>query len=1450
MTSQGSSGMDQARNHYSGTGENLFTGIFSTAIDPIITINEKGMIELFNHAAEKAFGYQANEVIGKNVKILMPSPYFDEHDGYLNNYNTSGVRKIIGIGREVAGLRKDGSTFPLHLSVSEALLENRRIFVGIGRDITILKNSERRLKESEERVRAIVDHAVDSIITIKSNGIVENFNAAATRMFGYSPQEVIGKNVSMLMPQNIQKDHDLFLKNYMQTGQRKIIGIGREVIAKKKDGTSLPVHLSISEYTLGGERYFTGIIRDLSDIKVIQDELRESEEKSSRILETAVDSIITVNSRGIIQSVNPSAVRNFGYSPDEVVGKNVSILMPSPYKDEHDQYLKNFLTTGVKKIIGIGREVVARRKDGSQFPIHLSISEYKTAGETFFAGIARDITAFKKSEEKFRLLVEAVKDYAILMLDSNGFVVSWNEGVKRIKGYDENEIIGRHFSQFYTQEEVVAGSPQRELECARIKGSHEEEGVRVRKDGSIFYANVTITALKDQEGNVTGYSKITRDITDTKKRQQEIENKNLELARRNWMQEGLMILSKAALNNKMLREVCDVLIREVSQRINAHSGVLYIIHENKVAKFISGYAFQSFHTKHQEFVIGEGLVGQVISDRSPLRVSGLNDTNYRTATALGEILPKEIYVKPITLNQDILAVIELMSLNGFQEQHLEFLDAASNTLAISIASAQARDRAEILLGQTKIQAEELEKNQRELQIYNAELDLKTRELQGKQIEMKQTNEELKEQRGKLEEQKLFLESANRELERSKQELEDKANQLLVASRYKSEFLANVSHELRTPLNSIMVLSRIIAENKGKNLTPDDIESATIIYSSGKDLLNLINDILDLSKVEAGKIEINHENISSDELINNIEKQFKRLFEGKNVAFKLDRSPDFPSSFVSDRLRLEQILRNFLSNALKFTAQGEVKISFFVTKDGTKFGSEDGSETSGIGIAVKDTGTGIPADKFDNIFEAFQQVDGSISKKYGGTGLGLSIAKGLAEKIGGYITLESETNVGSTFTIFIPYSKSMEIELGLRNAKHFKDHREVKQDVSRPVPIYSDDRQIIAEEDCIALIIEDDHQISSVVSDFCRSNAFKCIRTEFGLDGIREATKFRPHAILLDIGLPDVTGLSVLERIKSNSDLRHIPVITISGYERRAEALKLGALAHFSKPINFDGLEAALQRANELTSSFRRNLLILSQDTNLTNAVREFFQYDGLTITIVNSEITALEKFRTETFDCVMVDLKAVSTSNLSLFESMIKLDDSYHSPIVVFQTEEMSPTLRNILKKYSEDLPISVANSLEALYSEIHIFLHQDVSHLSFEKRSVISDIKNRTDVVKGKKILIVDDDVRNIYALRSVLIDKGAILEEAYSGQEAIQIINEVADIDLVLMDIMMPEMDGYQAIQEIRKSKNRIPIIALTAKAMKEDRQKCFTVGASDFLSKPIDTEHLFSTLKVWLT
>jgi CheY-like chemotaxis protein len=776
-------------------------------------------------------------------------------------------------------------------------------------------------------------------------------------------------------------------------------------------------------------------------------------------------------------------------------------------------------------------------------------------------------------------------------------------------------------------------------------------------------------------------------------------------------------------------------------------------------------------------------------------------------------------------------------------------------------------------------SEELQSQQEELKRANTELEqqaqtLKASEelLQTQQEELQQTNEELEEKAQLLEEQNRRIEIKNREIELARAALEEKAEQLALSSRYKSEFLANMSHELRTPLNSLLILAKLLAENSDANLTEKQIEFADTIYSAGSDLLELINDILDLSKVEAGRMDVNIGDVKLSDLRDFVERSFRPVSEDKGLEFEIEvRGANVPPTIETDEQRLQQVLRNLLSNAFKFTEQGSVKLRIGVA-EGRQFASEALSRADAVlEFAVVDTGVGIAHDKLRLIFEAFQQADGTTSRRYGGTGLGLSISREIARLLGGEIHVESGVGAGSTFTLFLP-ARYMPVEHKPRDEAAdyevvFASDAESDGDSATTIAAAEepeldpallllndvrDDRDEIQQGDRVVLIVEDDPELARTELDVARDRGFKGIVALRGDSGLALAHEYKPDAIILDMKLPVLDGWSVLDRLKQHPETRHIPVHIVSGGDGRQNALRAGAVAFLEKPVTKEGLEETFGEIRSFIDRGVKRLLVVEDDEDQRNSLVELIgSGEDVEVTAVGSSEEALEALQLQRYDCMVVDLKLPELSGFGLLERLKEDEHAASTPVIVYTGKELTRKETTKLRRLADTIVVKDASSPERLLDETALFLHRVERKLPQEKRRLLEQLHSAEEVFKDKKILIVDDDVRNVFALTSVLEAHGMEVLYAENGRDGIDVLRSNPEIDLVLMDIMMPELDGYQTTRAIREDAafKLLPIISLTAKAMKGDREKAIAAGASDYITKPVDTDQLLSLMRVWL-
>jgi HAMP domain-containing protein/CheY-like chemotaxis protein/signal transduction histidine kinase len=908
-----------------------------------------------------------------------------------------------------------------------------------------------------------------------------------------------------------------------------------------------------------------------------------------------------------------------------------------------------------------------------------------------------------------------------------------------------------------------------------------------------------------------------------------------------WLKTNLARFTGMLQGQRDLGTVGRMLLSELAPLVNAQQGVIYQMGSEPTTAgdgtlvLLSTFA-DTPEGSFAEVRIGEGLIGQVASEKRRMLITEMPKGTSPIRSGLFKAKPKNVIVLPVLFEDRVKAVIELASLSAFTASHLAFLEQLTASIGIVLNSIEATMQTEGLLKQSQQLAAELQTQQKELQ---------------------QTNEQLAQKAQQLAEQNYEVERKNQEIEQARRALEEKARELALTSKYKSEFLANMSHELRTPLNSILVLGQQLAENPDGSLTAKQVEFARTIHGAGTDLLNLISDILDLSKIESGTVSVDAEEIFFGTLLDTVSRPFRHEAENRRLLFEVTGDPRLGRSLVTDSKRLQQVLKNLLSNAFKFTEQGSVRLKVAPAAGGW---SADHPILSGAGsviaFEVTDTGIGIPPEKQRIIFEAFQQADAGTSRKFGGTGLGLAISRELANLLGGEIQLKSSPGQGSTFTLYLPQTYvgpavanvPKTEKSGAQSAKpaFLSTVATVEQDAR-----IEDDRANLSDGDAILLIVEDDPHYARVLCDLSRDKGFKVLIAGTGTEALALAREFAPTAISLDVFLPDMLGWTVLNHLKQDPRTRHIPVQMLTLDEDRHHGLARGAFAYVTKPSSTEDLEAALTRIREYSQPRRKRLLVVEDNPAEQLSTRELLWHEDIDIDVADSGMSALQALDEGSFDCVVLDLRLPDMSGFEVLERLRDTPKLKDLPVVVFTGRELTPDEDAQLHTLARSVVVKDVESPERLLDETALFLHRVIANLPAEKQRMLQRLHESDDALTGRKVLIVDDDVRNIFALSSVLERRGMTVLSAGTGREAIQTIESTPDLAIVLMDIMMPEMDGYETMQVIRQNPalRRLPIVALTAKAMKGDRERCLEAGASEYLAKPVNTEQLLSALRMWL-
>lgn len=940
-----------------------------------------------------------------------------------------------------------------------------------------------------------------------------------------------------------------------------------------------------------------------------------------------------------------------------------------------------------------------------------------------------------------------------------------------------------------------------------------------------------------------------------------------------WLKTGLTSLSEKISGEHHLDELCENAITFIAGYTGVQVGTLFVKnrddeHGENSYELIASYAFSKRKGLANKYKKGEGLIGQAALEKKVIHFTEIPDDYIKIESSLGQTTPSNIIVIPLIYEGDVKGIMELGASFPFSQRLVTFSEQVSSVVAVAINAAIANDRLMVLLEQTRKQSETLKTQQEELQKANEELEEQTEvlkeseaRLQLQQEELQTSNEEMEEKNQLLEEQKKENEEKNRNLQEKQREIEEKARQLELATKYKSEFLSNMSHELRTPLNSILLLAKMLSDNDEKNLTEDQIESAASIHRGGQTLLHLINDILDLSKIEAGKVELNISGIRPENIQADFEMEFNHLAKSKRLEFKTELGKELPETIITDVYRLEQVIRNLLGNAFKFTEQGSVTLRIARPAPDADISRKDLDSKNAIQISVADTGPGIPHDKLKQIFEAFRQVDGSISRRHGGSGLGLSISRELTNLIGGEIVVESEIDQGATFTIYIPqtFTAGEGSSADVEQEKSAASSEEARVEISKP-ELVSEEPQDDSPAPDIGdgspsakrmLIIEDDEEFSSILSDFFEKSGYDSIIAPTGEKGVKYAIEHKPTAVILDIGLPGIDGWTVLSELKNNPDTRHIPVHIMSAFDESYEGLKKGAVGYLTKPVSIEGLRSALGRIEHVLDNPVKELLVVEDDRELRNNILKLMDTQDIRATTAETGKQAMEFLRTNRFDCMILDLGLPDISGFTLLDE-IEHDTSINRlPVIIYTGRDLTIEETERLEKYSTSIVLKNAFSMERLLDETALFMHRVEQEMPEPQRKIIQDIRERDSSIKGKKVLLVDDDMRNAFALSKFLKHKGVNVTIADNGKKALELLENESVPDIVLMDIMMPVMDGYETMKAIRKKPEfrDLPILALTAKAMDTDREECIRCGANDYLSKPIDTKKLLSMLRIWM-
>jgi len=959
----------------------------------------------------------------------------------------------------------------------------------------------------------------------------------------------------------------------------------------------------------------------------------------------------------------------------------------------------------------------------------------------------------------------------------------------------------------------------------------------------------------------------------------QVQERQAVLANQDWLKSGLAKFSTLYQQQRDPTAVGSAVLGELALLINARPATLYRVRNEDgeaVLELCAGYAAVRPPAR---IAPGEGLVGQCYAEKGRLVLDQAPPGYLHLGSSLGETKPISIVVEPVRFEGRVKAVLELASLQPFTALQLELIERLAAGLGVVFQNIESVARTEGLLLQSQALTARLEEQQRVLAGKNTELEEQTDRLrkseqllQEQQVELAQTNEELEQANEEMEQsneeleektnllvaQKRDLEASNRAIEEARRNLEEQARQLSITSTYKSNFLATMSHELRTPLNSLLILARLLAENRDENLTAKQVQFAGTIESSGADLLEMINQILDLAKIESGTIELQLADVTPAELQRSIEQQFRHVAETKHLQFGVVLAPGLPAQIHTDVGRLHQVVKNLLANAFKFTDRGSVNVEIRPATTGwTRSSITLNKAAAVVAISVTDTGIGIPREKQEIIFESFQQADAGTARRFGGTGLGLSISREIALMLGGVLQLESDAGKGSTFTLFLPAVLE-------QRAPHPPAPAAAAAAAPAPVsdelaveptdldePDLDDDRDDIAPNDRVILIIEDDVRFANILMDFSREKGFKVLVAATARRGLALAHRFVPVAITLDLRLADEDGWLVLDRLKHDQSTRHIPVHVISVDPGRSRGLRQGAVSYLQKPVSREAINEILQETVNFIERPVKNLLVVEDDAVQRESIRELIGNGDVHTIAVGTAAAALAALESDRYDCIVLDLMLPDQSGVELIREINRRHGPHAPPVIVYTGKELSQREETELRSLSESIIVKDARSPERLLDETALFLHRVQSRLPEAKRRMLDQVRKQDAVLTGRRVLVVDDDVRNIFALTAALEGYGMIVKFAESGKTAIEMLEADTDCDVVLMDVMMPEMDGNEATRRLRRDNRfaKLPIIAVTAKAMKGDRERSIESGASDYITKPVDIEKLISLLRVWL-
>jgi tubulin-specific chaperone A len=1292
--------------------------------------------------------------------------------------------------------------------------------VGIGSDITKRKQIEFELARERDLLQSLMDNSPDYLFfRDRESRFIRTNQAHAQQLLSLKDaDEAVGLTDFDLFP---KEDAQRFFDEEQRIMDTSTPVIGREWSIPSPSQEGKMVWLSENKLPMLDENGdvigLIGMSRDVTERREMEALLAKRAGELETVAEVSTATSTILDTAVLLQKVVDLTRERFGLYHAHI-------------------YLLNDAGDTLDLVAGAGekgRKMVAK---GWQIPFDREQSLVARVARNRQGEVSNDVTADANWFAN-PFLPDTKSEMAVPLLVGERVL-----GVLDVQSSETDHFSEEDVRIQTTLAAQVAGA----IEKARLFGQAQtalEETAQSKEAAEI--AKVKAEQARREAETEKASAEAAREEAERAKKDIEVANKALEV--QIWQTKGQAQLNDRMRGEQAIETLANNVISRLCKYLPAETGALYIMEEESLNR-VGHYAYNADGATR--FKLREGIVGQAAAEREPIFLTNIPSDQLTIRSGLGEAALRHMMVFPFMYEGQVGGVIELGTLAEFSQGQIDFMETAITNIGIAFNTAQTRSRINELLAETQQQAEELQAQSEELRVANEELETQTKSLQ--------TSEAV------LKDKQAILDQQNRELMVAQEELERKAKELALASKYKSEFLANMSHELRTPLNSLLILARMLADNKENNLTEEQVESAQVIHSGGTDLLNLINDILDLSKVEAGQMIFNYEAMPLTDLVASTHMQFDPVAEEKGVELRLNLSDDLPDRINTDPQRLKQIVKNLLSNAFKFTKEGSVSLDLYRPDRKVDLSQSGLDPAETIAIRVADTGIGMTAEQLQVIFEAFQQADGSTSRQYGGTGLGLSISRELAANLGGQIEVTSEPGQGSTFTLYLPIAKEGIVAESTEPSEQVQPTKPAKPKSAQPdkpaepkLPPPKDDREELVapgerdETVKIVAIIEDDPKFAKVVYNYAHKKGFKCLIAGEGETGLELVRNYQPDAVILDLNLPDMSGWEVLTTLKNDPAMRHIPVHIMSVDDEDLNAFKKGAMGYLTKPVSQEYLDEAFHEIEHFISQDIKSLLLVEDDANSRLSIKKLLDGNDVQISEADNGRQALDLLKEQPFDCMILDL---SLPDMSGFEVLTKInyDDTIAKcPVIIYTGRDLTPEENMELMQYADRVIVKGVKSPERLLDETALFLHRVVADMPQEKQQTIKQLYNEDELLKDKKVLVVDDDMRNSFALSKLLSDKGIIVQIAKDGQKALDLLDEGLDVDLILMDIMMPVLDGYETIKRIRAQRkfNGLPILALTAKAMKGDREKCLEVGASDYLPKPVDVDRLFSMLRVWL-